>query len=406
MGVFLFLSFPKFNERRKNMVHTATLTHWINRQLYEEFKHAPGTQFYQQETKLCNLSLRDNGITLWAYQLEPLGAYILVMRINFIRLVEKQDRVAVMAEADVTRIEKKFNELMDELMLGLPHFEEWKVNRIDYCVNVHTPYVAEYIELLKDSNIPPSMKRLTDENRNQIWKNGSFYLISKARRKKPKKTGSKTINFYDKHKELQNQLERQEPGITADIVEQGRNILRLEVQCFKPMVEYLKVKGGFSAKYIKYYLNAEYGYNLIERAIVLSCGRADFHRRAVAHEMIDVLKAQTKTKALLHELIDDVSRASLHKVKQRYLKAGKLTATQFRYYIKLLERNNINPVTISKNTSLPGKTYREGLRSLWELFYEAYTAEPLFGADPGDTADTFDIDSFIKDELILQEEEV
>lgn len=383
------------------MVHTATLTYILNgkeAQLYEQFKNIPGSYYAQQNYKWCNSTLKEYGITLWAYKLEDIDFCTLVMRINFIRLVEQQDRIVVMTENDIPRIETKFNELMDNLMPGLPHFHAWKVNRIDYCINVHTEYADTYIKLLQDSDIPATMKQQTDRHGNYTFKPGSFYLLSKARNRSKKKTGSKTINFYDKFQELQEQLRNEEPGVTAEVVEQGRNILRLEVQCFKPLVEYLKVKGGFPAKYIHYYLNAEIGYNIIERAIKLSCGTADFQRRLVAHEMIDSLSCHQKTKDCLKKMINDISRSSLHKTKKKYLENNIMSESQFRYYLQILNKNNINPVTISKNEKLPGKTTREGLKSLWELFYEAYTAELTFDTD---TYDIFDVDSFVN-ELLLE----
>ncbi|MBR5866349.1 MAG: hypothetical protein IKZ04_00415 [Spirochaetaceae bacterium] len=401
MGVFLYPIFPKFNAKVVlNMVHTATLTYLLDSKekadLYEKFKKIPGSYYAKQEYKWCNSTLKSNGITLWAYKLDTICYGVLVMRINFIRLVEQQNRIAVLAEADIPRIEKKFNELMDNLLPGLPYFAEWKVNRLDYCVNIHTEHVAQYIKLLHKANIPTTMKQKRDDNGNYKFQDGSFYLISKARDRRFRKTGSKTYNFYDKYQELQNQLKNGEPNVTAEVVEQGKNILRLEVQCFKPGLEYLKVKNKYPTKQILYYLNPQTGYEIIDRAICLSCGYADFQRKKTARQMIDAMKCQDKTKHRLHQLINDISRTSWQKVKKSYISSGLMTEATFRYYINLLQKNNINPITIDKNVSLPGKKTTDGLRSLWELFDEAYTAEPFLITD---TADDFDIDSFVKEDL-------
>lgn len=380
------------------MVHTATITHILTVQdywIYDAFKELPGSFYVKQDYKWCNKSLRDRGIILWSYKL-PDYRRILVMRINFIRLVEQQDRVTILREQDIPQVEQAFNELLQELLPGMPLFKDWKVNRIDYAVNVRTPYVQEYIKLLQKSDIPPYMKQTTDRHGNYCFKPGSFYLISKARNRLCHRTGSKTINFYDKYAEMQKQLEDNQPGITPEIVEQARDILRLEVQCFKPKTETIKTKYGLASKLVYLFLNAEYGFDILSSAIIQSCGTADFQRTRVAKEMIDSMDCTNKKKDALKLLISDISRSSLHKIKKLYVSSGVMKPSTFRNYIKLLEQHNINPVTISKNAKLKDRTTLQGLPSLWELFYEAYNNEMVFSEDE---IDIFDIDHFISEEL-------
>lgn len=396
------------------MVHTATLTYRPTGELFKRFIDLGDTKWIKDEHSWMNTRFKSQGIKVYAYSIERPGNGTVfkckwfVIRINFKRLVEQQERIVVMTEDDTAAVEEKFNDLMQQLLPDMPLFEKWKVNRIDYCVNVRTPYVEEYIRLMQKGNIPYNMKiPYNKENRNYSWRDGSCYLISKAADKRKKKTGSITINFYDKYNELKKQqLKGDNPEITEEVVEQGRNILRLEVQCHKPKTEYLKVKHGMSGKNIHYFLQGNIGYDVLDRAVQQVCGTASYRRKAVAMEMINELGLQERKKDKMKKLVAAASDSysSVKKIKELWTKPSEnfvMGIATFRNYIHLLEENDINAVTISNNKSLQGKTYKEGLKSVWELFDEAYHDE--YYVDEIETDDADDIEDFLE---YLEEDQV
>lgn len=364
------------------MVHTATLTYILQKEdfhLYQKFINQKDSFFNKDDTKWYNRRLRDNGIVIMNYKKVNPGItlYIFLVRINFKRLIEQKDRIAIMTASDTPIIKNKFDELMQGFIEGMPMFEEWKVNRIDYCVNVHTEYVEEYIKLLQKGSLPYRTKMIRNENRNKGFKTGSYYVVSEARNKIKKTTGSITINFYDKYNELLNQ-QKKDTAITKDIVEQGKNILRLEVQCHKPKTEYLKVKHNMTAKNIHLFLNPNIGNAVIERAIKQVCGTADYQRISVAESMIDKSSYTIPKKEQLKKLLKDIAvkhKVAVTQVRNEYISTGTMTQATFRNYMKCLSELNINPVTLSDNKHLQNKTYKEGLTSIFKLFKNASTQE-------------------------------
>lgn len=390
------------------MVHTATLSYMCSVHeygLFKAFVEHDNTIYMKQNKKWYNGKFKDQGMNFWCYKVggDTRGLIVFILRINFIRLIEKKDKVTVMSEKDTEKIEEKFNDIMMNFIDGMPLFRQWKVNRIDYCVNIKTPYVKEYIELLQKSDIPSNMKMIPNEHGNYAFRPGSYYVVSKGRDRRRRTTGSITINFYDKQEELLNQRANNEDlDITDEIIDQAKDILRLEVQCHKPKTDYLKVKYGMSAKNIHHFLKADVGYEVLNRAILQVCGGyGDFQRMLAACKIIDSLKCQNTKKDRLKRLLLDVSnRSTVAKVKHKYVSSGYMTKDTFRSYIKLLNENNVNAVTLHRNMKLQGKTTKDSLDSLWTLFDDAYTNEY---AQSFEEYDLFDIDEFA-DSIEFEEE--
>ena len=122
----------------------------LSKNEYKNFIQLPESVWYQQEKKYHNDSYRDDGIRIVAYEVYEQKIFkgrVASCRINFRRLIEKDDKISVYVEADHDEVVKRFNEIMQ--MLQLPTWTYWTVNRMDYCVNVKTPYVKEYIALFQ-----------------------------------------------------------------------------------------------------------------------------------------------------------------------------------------------------------------------------------------------------------------
>lgn len=379
------------------MVHTATLTYMFNNTeygLYEAFKEVPGTIYMQQNIKWFNDSLQDQGINIWCYKLSGFEMYVFVLRINFIRMIEQQNRINVMTFNDINDIEKKFNELIKQITPGMPEFNQWKVNRIDYCCNIYTPYVKEYIKLLQKSDVPPNLKKIANHNGNYAFRPGSYYAVSKARDRRTGKTGSITVNFYDKHQELIYQRDiKNDQRITDEIIDQGINILRLEVQCHKPKTDYLKVKYAMTTKNIHYFLRPEICYDVISRVIKQICGTGSYFKKKKAERIIDTLNCRNTKKNKLKCMLHDIARSSIYNIKNLYNDDGIMKISTFKSYLKLLESVDVNAVVLPRDI----KAENGRIDSVMTLFNEAYRNETFID----DSLDLFDIETFIDEELEL-----
>jgi hypothetical protein len=356
------------------MVHTATITCMLSKNEYKNFIQLPESVWYQQEKKYHNDSYRDDGIRIVAYEVYEQKIFkgkVASCRINFRRLIEKDDKISVYVEADHDEVVKRFNEIMQ--MLQLPTWTYWTVNRMDYCVNVKTPYVKEYIALFQKGDIPSHQRLSYDRRtRNKSHKDGSLYLPARARdsRKRKNKTGSQTINFYDKQDELIKE------NATAEEIEQAKDILRLEVQCNYPKLDYIKRKYDLDRD-LDTLLSAEISVEVLQRAILQVCHKGEYCRRSEALRRIDECRCHKSTKDKLKLIIKAVAkqRQSIAKVRDKFIEDGIMTREQFRNYIYKLDELNINPVTISDNTHLQDKKLKEGLSNIYDLYFDAVMQE-------------------------------
>lgn len=362
------------------MVHTAMLTYTPTRELYKNFIQLQDTIHLDNNSHM-NSRYKDNGLIIHAeYKVNNVGMrtfqfYNITIRINFKKLIEEDyNKKDLYTDKDFEKVEHKFNELMQELNIDMPLFEHWKVNRIDYCINVKTPYVKEYINILHKSDMPNSLEVGYNESRNYSKNKGSLYLTKKKNGKK-KYTPNITINFYDKQDQLKN-MQKQGQDITDEQIASAKGILRLEVQCHKSKTEYLKVKHSMTAKNIHYFLEPQISYDVISLGLSKIVKPATYRRKSIALKKIDESKHTNKTKYMLKQIINDIAKQhnAIHKVRNSYMSQGMKRET-FNNYLRYLCDLNVNPVTISDKVKLQGKRLDEGLDDLFTLFVDAFERE-------------------------------
>lgn len=356
------------------MIHTAMLTYDLpysrkNILVFEKFIKQPGSEYHRQYKKWYNQTYRDQGIRVIAYQLDRPGykGIVFKCRINFKRLIEQEDKVSIYAESDKNQMIKRFNEIMKAL--NLKTWNTWKANRIDYCINVRTPYVKEYVKLMQKGDIPYYQRMAYDkETRNKGHKPGSLYLPAKVRDKRKRKTGSQTINFYDKYDQ------RVKEGATGEDLEQARNVLRLEVQCLYPKLRYIKKKNMLPDMKIERFLSAEICADVLEKAVKGICHMGDYYRRSEALKIIDQSRYHESTKNVLKMILNEVAKQyrSIAKVREQFIEDG-MSRDQFRLFMNRFDELGINAVTISDNKHLDQKSLKEGLPGVYELFVDALT---------------------------------
>lgn len=321
------------------------------------------------------------------------------MVINFKRLTEQNDRIKLYTDLDYDLTEQAFNwyiHNLNEEGLNLPTFKHWKTNRIDYCINVKTPYVKEYINLMQKGDIPYFLRLpYNKKNHKSQHKPGSVYLIAKSRdsRKTVNKTGSQTYNFYDKYDQKFNESKQKNKYVSEQELAQAKGILRLEVQCYRPKLDYKKRDKDFKNKSITNFLNENLGMDILETAVIGVCRKGDYVRKAEAHRRIDESRYHETTKQNLKLLLDTVNAPyqSIAKARKKLVEDQKcMSQAQFRELLKKLDELNINPVTISDTRHIPGLSLKEGLQSVYDLFYDTCMDQLMLEQSLLDDTYTFD----------------
>ena len=164
-------------------------------------------------------------------------------------------------QTDISRflldVNSNLNRLFTEPVIDIGSFH---VSRIDYCFNVVTPHVSEYITFLSAA----FEKR---RNRNQVnyaqvnGLDGSIYVRNK-REYRQNIRDNWTLNFYNKTARLQYQ-EQHGTRISKADWEAAHNVLRLEVQLSYRAIQSIRTKTGMSNE-LRNFLDIHLAYSAIE----------------------------------------------------------------------------------------------------------------------------------------------
>ena len=135
---------------------------------------------------------------------------------------------------DIDLAAANFNEISKKISPLLHSFSDYRITRIDYCVNISLDEFflecdpMQIMNLIKRSDIPHHYEEwMKYDNISHRMKSRpeSFYL----------KSNSVTINYYSKYLQLLNKsqenVKKGYPPINQEILDASRNIYRFEVQC-------------------------------------------------------------------------------------------------------------------------------------------------------------------------------
>lgn len=242
--------------------------------------------------------------------------------------------IEITEDKDIIPITNKFNEIVHDLDAELPNFFNWTLKRIDYAINIKTPYVKEYVKLFQRGDKPSKYYKEAYDKRlkRRTQREGSFYLYCKGT----------AINFYDKQKERIDNKDKYR--ISNEDIIKSKNILRIEVQCNKDKTDYLKYQRKFKTKNVSYYLTLEESNKEIlgkyEKCI--KCG--DYYTLKGAKAKIDDNKElSTRVKNTLKDTLDLINRCRSIADARKNFKDEKQT---FNKHLRTLNELDINPVTI------------------------------------------------------------
>lgn len=326
------------------MLHTFTITdRIITKKTYDEIYRSldiisknNNVNLYPVEGGYTTHALKDKGftrITLLKKSVDPKynHPYMqLEIQLNPTKLLGK-DIIELTEEADLDKLRERFNEEIYNIHINLSKFHGWTLNRIDYAVNISTPYVKEYVKLFQRADKPYSFNEQYDlVCRERKQKPGSFYLFNK----------SVAINFYDKEDERKSQ---------GSYVESSKNVLRLEVQCNKFKTDSMKYKYEFITKYIWYFLTKEISDKTINYYYSKTIGTGDYYK---LKEAIKIIHSSEFSHTIQERLIETLKQVNKSRSIWKARRDSNYSKESFNSYLKKLRELNINPVTIPERWSV------------------------------------------------------
>ena len=305
--------------------------------------------------------------------------YIVEARINPKFLAGIHDYLTAATGSDMNIAIINFYFTCQKISPLLGKFHDYKIKRIDYCVNICLDDFKiscspeQIMSLIKRSDIPPHYKEWMEyDNTSHRMKSRpeSFYLCS----------NSVNINYYSKYLQLLNlanfYIRNGYNPVDQETLDASRNIYRFEVQYkyFKTYSLSKKLENtedtspNISMQFFQPLTCIEVVSSYYEKVI----GRGDWY---TLHEAIQKIKSKNFNSQKEKRLVDAVQYVSqcrsLAKAKASY-QGYELAA--FKRTLKVLSSFNINPVTIPKEWGI--KHIPNLLRSYFDkMLEEAYNPD-------------------------------
>jgi len=337
------------------MLHTATLILRRDLDYYRQVKSLPGCQYDAFKGTFSYYGLRDKGIIIYTgykkadYSKSDTGYYYtsnVYMFINFERLLDQSDRIRTFNDKDLEAFAVEFDRLMDSI--GLPTLEYWDAHRIDYCVNVKligtdSGHVADYVRLFKHGRIRHYLRRVYKDKQQKQY-DGSCYLVPKSNDKQKSKTGCYIVNIYDKQDECSKKKQ------SEDVIKQAEDILRIEIQCFKPKLKTLKIKNNYNDMAAYRFLDNDIAKDLLLDEVSFMVGKGDFVLKRHGIKQIEASTYSQPVKQSLIAIYDTATRDS-----NFGLDKAKANEKHFRDRMDRFDKLGISPIGISDNGKLNTK---------------------------------------------------
>lgn len=318
------------------MIHTLMITHQIISpktfdEIYKELEILTGVKLRKiQEGCYSTEALKEEGFTyiqLISKKVDGRYKYNFMQMtiiLNPVKLIAR-NKLEVLKVDQLNEVKKIFLERIKKIHISLPYLDYWTLNRIDYAVNINTPYAEEYIKLFQRGDKPRNFKELycsKSKIRKQL--DGSFYLFN----------DSVVINFYNKENERLSQNFNKDGA---------KDLLRLEIQCKKPKTNTLKEKNRFDSRHLEHYLSEQISHQQLEYYYNKTIGTGDYYKLSEAIRIVQQSNYTYKTKEKLTGTLRAVSR---HRSIWRAREESQYNSSCFNRYLKQIRELGINPVTI------------------------------------------------------------
>lgn len=211
----------------------------------------------------------------------------------------------------------------------LPHIDGWNVARIDYAIDIETPYVEAYLKLFNSGYVPYGYDKT-------IGNDKSFYMESEYA----------VYNFYDKIAQVKDKHGYTDASIQDELGYLPSGILRLEVQCHAKTIFHLKDLFHFPDTTFKYYFQPWLAERNLKKRIMAIVGKNDFFRYNGCIRLIEARKGYAlSTKALcckiMRELVRSQPNICLEDIKEIWP-----NKKQFIQLIHKIRKIGINPIPL------------------------------------------------------------
>ena len=289
------------------------------------------------------------------YSSQDFKEHTVEAKVNPKILAGESDYIRAAGERHFPLLAAGFNEEARKLSSLLYGFNEYRPNRIDYCVNFDLQELGypceplQMMELIKRSNIPahyverkeyhPTAKRM------KALPN-SFYL----------KSNSVRINCYGKFDQLSNNYQ-DNPSL-----EDSLSVVRFEVQCryikLYNMMARARLKGVPDEDLLRHLLSDEVARETVIGYFNRIIMRGDYYTLKEATERVKVRRFGVGKEERMIDALNLISQQrGIYKAKAIFPLASIALARFNRAMNELVDEMNINPVTIPKSFGikyLPG----------------------------------------------------
>lgn len=320
--------------------------------------YSPSLNYLPSDIKIY-FDGKDKGIHWHIYSDDRYSGmvYIIEVTINPKILGNVIDYLTAATYSDMGYAMTNFNFISNKISPLLMDFTDYKIKRVDYCINIClNDFIPEYdpeqiMNLIKRSDIPPHYKEWMEyDNTAHRMKSRpeSFYLCSK----------SVNINCYSKYLQLLNRSqENVENGydpIPQEIIDASRNIIRFEIQCkyhkTYSLSKQAESSGNNSRNKYKSILGPLTCIEIISSYYEKVIGKGDWYTLSEAVQIIQSKKFYPQREKRYINALKHISQCrSLTKAKASY-QDNDLIA--FNKTLKELADFNINPVTIPREWNI------------------------------------------------------
>lgn len=367
--------------------HTMTLSMVLlqpeTSQLFDDLKK------YKQETGGIKEYPDDYGN--WIYKFDPntrgiewtirqniwLNTFRLFVSIIDVKINPKilggiSDYITAATLDDMERAIPQFNTISKTISPLLGTFDDYSLNRVDYCVNLYLPELydqrckpctdMQIMKLIKKSGVPSQYKewmKYDDKAHRMKSKDSSFYLMSKSAR----------INCYSKFMKLVEQSKENEekgyPPIPQATLDDARGIIRFEVQCdyhkMYALAKQAEKAGNRNINKYEYLLSPEVCREIVNSFWNKSIGKGHWYSLQHAVTLIRSHNFNSQKEDRLIQALQWVNQCrSIPRAKELF--PGDLGA--FNRILKELSNLCINPVTIPQEW---------GVDRIWNLLETYYS---------------------------------
>lgn len=330
------------------MLHTMLLATPLTRELHDELSvHFGLSAKTERRTTIFHSNNGFREITLVHVERNRFIYRGIEIILNPKMLLDRQRGVVhSTSTVEVPQIADAFNWVLPNIFgkfsWQLPEFSGWACKRIDYCVDITTEHVSEYVRLFQRCKLPNHHYK--GENKLK----GSAYFRS----------GSVNVNFYDKWDELSKRLYTEHTTVTEEHVAEAKNILRFEIQCLRGKTNYIKKQEEFEDKSIEHFLDPKLAERLVLGYYDKTIGSEEFYSLYEAEKIIGMAELQERTKEVLINTVKLIAQArGVDKARKQFAKGifldgvGRIKGSKetFNRNLKKLRCLNVNSVTIPRN---------------------------------------------------------